>query len=878
METEKLKQRKEKIFGFIKNNQALLQYLILLIIIIIGTTIRIQPLDKLIDSTTGKDISLELDSTLYLRYAQYIAQHGTLFEYDHMRFHPLGTSVDIGVFSSYFVAYLYKILNPFFGVSLEYVNNISPIISMVILTIFLFLLVRRLFDWRVAALSALLLNVSPSFLFRSLGGSSDHDMVGMMLVIMTIYFFVASWQSAKTKSMIIFSVIAGITTVLARLTGGSITFLLISIGIFYVIEILLDKTKKEDLFILMPWLLTFTLLLVALGVSSISGLIASIGTGIVYLAALMLISSLLFTKYHEKLKNIKYLNILPNGLRSLILSVILFVVVGTLFFGFGFIASKIQELYINLFKTFSLTRWVLTVAENKRPYVTDWFQQFGKYYTYLFIIGSIVLFYDSLKKFKRVKELTLTYAIFIFSYIFSRYSSSSKLNGETTEANILFFGSMILITLVIGIGYLYLYFKKHSDFEAIETIDKKHAFMIAWFLVMILAATSAIRLFFEFTPITTILFSFLMFYIIDYFSTLKEKIVKYAVIAVILLFIFSPFSFAEGIAISNYGSSYSTAKAVGPGYNQQWQRTGAWVRENTLQDSVFIHWWDYGYWVQSGFQRTTVTDGGNFFGWWNYLTGRDVLTNPEPETVLPFLKAHNVTHLLMVSDEIGKYGAYSTIGSDVNYDRLSSLGIFGLAPQQIEKTRNSTILVYTGQYVFEEDIKLEGITLPKGASGVVSIRVPVIEQETEAGTQVKGIGQPLAVVAYNGKGLALPMKCLYADKLYEFKDYALESCFRIIPEFQNSNTANPFGVGLYLSRRVYTGLFGQLYILNKEIPYFTKVYDDSAQGMPLAIVNGNIIGPQKIWQVNYPKDYKITLEQMEYNLRTTYPDVRLTLP
>ena len=31
----------------------------------------------------------------------------------------------------------------------------------------------------------------------------------------------------------------------------------------------------------------------------------------------------------------------------------------------------------------------------------------------------------------------------------------------------------------------------------------------------------------------------------------------------------------------------------------------SWVRENTPEESIFVHWWDYGYWVQYGFGKPT---------------------------------------------------------------------------------------------------------------------------------------------------------------------------------------------------------------------------------------------------------------------------------
>src|SRR3989338_3204650 len=80
--------RKEKVFNFLKHNSYWLQYVLLFIILLTAVFIRIQNLDLLKDVTTGQYISLELDSTLFLRYAEYIAEHGSLFTTDMMRSIP----------------------------------------------------------------------------------------------------------------------------------------------------------------------------------------------------------------------------------------------------------------------------------------------------------------------------------------------------------------------------------------------------------------------------------------------------------------------------------------------------------------------------------------------------------------------------------------------------------------------------------------------------------------------------------------------------------------------------------------------------------------------------------------------------------------------
>ena len=121
-----------------------------------------------------------------------------------------------------------------------------------------------------------------------------------------------------------------------------------------------------------------------------------------------------------------------------------------------------------------------------------------------------------------------------------------------------------------------------------------------------------------------------------------------------------------------------------------------WVRENTNEGDVFAHWWDYGYWVQYLGQRPTISDGGHFQGFKDHFVGRYLLTTPKPETALSLMKSNNVSYLLIDPTDLGKYGAYSKIGSDEKgIDRFSQIPIM-----IFNKETNS----YRGGAFVDEDI------------------------------------------------------------------------------------------------------------------------------------------------------------------------------
>ena len=98
-----------------------------------------------------------------------------------------------------------------------------------------------------------------------------------------------------------------------------------------------------------------------------------------------------------------------------------------------------------------------------------------------------------------------------------------------------------------------------------------------------------------------------------------------------------------------------------------------------------------------------------------------------------------------------------------------------------------------------------------------------------------------------------------------------------MPIVDDNGNINRLGAGLYLTRRVYHGLFTQLYILNRPSEYFKLVYDDSNQ-VPLAYYRGRLIGPTRIWEINVPKNITLTEEEYVYYTREDYPDTNLLKP
>ena len=120
--------------------------------------------------------------------------------------------------------------------------------------------------------------------------------------------------------------------------------------------------------------------------------------------------------------------------------------------------------------------------------------------------------------------------------------------------------------------------------------------------------------------------------------------------------------------------------------------------------------------------------------------------------------------------------------------------------------------------------------------------------------------QPKGILVYNGQQVEVPINCIFFNNqaLTFNNPDGIDACLRIIPVI-NGDQSNQIGAMLYLSPRVKRTLFTRLYLFNEEDENFRVAYSDE-NSIPLAIYNGRLIGPLKIWEVSYPDSLNIPEE------------------
>src|SRR3989338_8593644 len=854
-----IEKRKEKIKEFfnklnISKNKYI--FIILILLIIFGTYIRVLNLPLIKDVTNGKYISVELDSFVFLRYAQYIVDNGQMMQYDTMRYVPIGYN-PIGDFRvlSYFIAYLYKFIHAFSpSVTLDFVDVIYPVIAFAIGMIFFFLLVRKLFNKYVAIIATAFLIIIPTYLQRTIAGFSDKEALAFTLLFASLYFFVCFIKEEELKKTLLLAVISGILLGLMALVWGGISLIIYGFAFYIYCSILWNKVNKNKLYAIIIWFSVASFLMLFL-----SGNRYTLDYFISEIPILMLIfgifTSIIFYYFNKKdwfgkLKKFRekypssFLGFIVSGAISLIFLIIIR--------GPNYIITILRETITDLTTPFGRNRWALTVAESRQPYLVELIPSIGELAFYIILIGSIFVVYNLLKTFdKKIKyTVCIVYSFFMLSILYSIYSSNSIFNGRSFEANLFYFGGIFLFLFLFIYGTYYLFKKK--EYDKLKDLVTPELFFVFWFLISLVAARSAVRLFMFLAPVASIALAYFIYFVFDYIKSFKNNIWKFIGYIIIIL-IFAPmwWNFQE--------STVAQAKSMGPSYNYEWQIAMDWVRNNTPKDAVFAHWWDYGHWVVTGGERSAISDGGNARPAINHFVGRYLLTAPNYTDTLDFLYANKVAHVLIVSDEIGKYTAFSSIGADANYDRFSWIQPFVLDKEKSYDITNNLVYTYAGNFPFDDDFIYQGEVFPRKQAGIIAIQIPIKKEAQNSPVLTRELlDVPIAQVVKQGKMYQIPLKCLffYQEEI-TFDVEGLDGCFRLIPAIIDPNTGQTdmIGAGLYLSKDVRDSRFTHLYLYDEQNENFKKVYDDSAQ-FPLAFYSGRIIGPLKIWEMHYPENQK----------------------
>jgi len=850
---EEIKKITTKTISFLKQKkvQNALVIIALIAIIVLGTWIRVQNLPNLIDSTTGDYIPLALDPFYFLRVAETFHENGgVLPEVDNFRSPHLGVpwSNEILPQSTLFLHKIISIFSP--DSTLRFANVLNPVIFFALgLIIFFFLIWLLTKNKWIAIISSFILTIIPPYLYRTLAGFSDHEAIGMFgffLALLTFAFGMFYLEKKKIRLLNsgIFGLIAGLMTMFAIASwGGGAKFLFMILPLAFLVNWFVNKKSNSWNSVLFYGLFVFGVLAFApiFGFPSISILkgfmVASTGILTLFTLGYVLLDLILIKTKLLKKNLSKYRSLFSFG------GVI---ILGAIFYQFfiGDFFNLVQGLISRIINPFGTERVSITVAENKQPYLTELIGQVGKtvFYTFLggcFIVGGKLAKGIENKKFRYL--FTGSFSLFIIGILFSRISASSILNGENFLSHALYTISFFI--LVISTIYIY----RKSDWK----INTKWIIIAAWMIPMLLAVRSAIRVFFAIVPFISFMVPLAIFGVAKWRKKNKDDLMRLILIVTVVLI--------SILLISTCLGYYKTVKAQAtyqsPSYNSDWQNAMSWVRDNTPKESIFLHWWDYGYWVQTGGQRPTIADGGHSqTGFGDHLIGRYVLTTPYPETAKSFMKTHNVSYLLIDPTDIGKYPAYSSIGDDKETsDRSSFIVTFISNPSEIQETKEGEIRLYRGGIGLDGDFIYEGeeekILFAKEDSALGGI---IIEKKGE------GYVQPIGIFIKNNKQYKVPLRYLFIGGELINYNTGIESTAYIYPNLYSSSNGQQIdleGAVIYLSEKTMNSLVAKLYLMNDPLGEYSElelVHEESVY--PFNFYYQGFRGPIRIWKVGEMED------------------------
>jgi asparagine N-glycosylation enzyme membrane subunit Stt3 len=832
-----LTEQRDELIKFLKTGKA--YYVLLIPILLLTYFIRTRNLSML----SGKYL-LGLDPYAFFRYSQEIIETGTMLTHDMMRYVPIGYNLRIDyIFLSNFMAYTYKIINIFIPsmTQIEW-HIIYPPVATVISLVFLFLFVREIFDSKVAILSATFLGVVPAYIYRTGAGFADHEALAMLFMFIALYLFALMWKSEKINKSILFGASSGLFSTAMYFTwSGGYRFLIISLAGLAIVGTLLTKISTEQFAGYLSWFGSF-ILFSAIGLGKIS-FIKELENLALLFSVIVLISI--------KLKPIRNIAKQINDLLPYKIPIELIIIggVGIVSFLVGWALGIVDPSFIigRILHPGGTSRFAFTVSENQQPYViggNGWWSGFG--WTFLLaFVGSVYLIINMFKSLKVGLAVASSYLVFFLIFIFGRFSPDAKyakIAAFSSATYLFWFAGFIFVFLGL---YIYYYNKKKSEFKEIFNVDWGLILVFIWFLFTAIIARGAVRTIFAFAPAVSIVGAYFVVNFSKYLLERKDSLEKALGIGLILFALFCIYA--------NTGQAIMINQNSGSGLPGQWETSMTWIRDNTDKDAVIAHWWDYGYWTQAIAKRATVLDGGNAMAW-DHAMGRYGLTHNNLDETFDYFKTHKVTHLLISEEEIGKYHAFSTIGSDENYDRRSNIGVFVLDGQK--EIRDGNEYQYRGGWGLDEDIIVDMKVLPQGTP-LAGITIT----QTNDGT----FSAPILYFFPDGQQFAMNADCLvFEGNKYEFNvDNAMHACVIVLPYYMDNENINPIGGIFFASSKVRDGNLARLYLYDETIPGFEKVYDD---GTPLGLYQGRIIGSIKIWEINYPISAKADDKYLEKSI------------
>jgi dolichyl-diphosphooligosaccharide--protein glycosyltransferase len=489
----------------------------------------------------------EFDPFFNFRATEYIVENGfsEYFQWhDEKSWYPQGRNVSAS--SQVMLHATAAVSYQIFGgnLSLYDFTILFPAIIGSLTVVIIFALVRVISGTTAGLFAALFFSVSLPIILRGTLGWFKSEPLGLFYGLLALYFFLSGIKSENKKIAVSKIIFGGVIMSFGLASWGGIQFLIIPLGLFI---LALPFVRKDHKFLI--WsvpLFTATFLLVT-SMFERPGLNFIFGLG----GFALIVPNVFLVACIFLQKKSKDENKIRNGL-ILLLSIIL--------------------------------------------------------------VGSFLIIVNTEMNFLSLPAYRYLNAINPFLTTTNPLVDSVAEHASTTLSQSFLFHSVLMI--FSGIGIWLVLSKKISNIEYFPKND-----MIAFILIMgitgVYVSSAFVRLE-VFASISIIILSSIGLSILTKQFLNKKptfskfgKFIKVPYIAGIIIILIIPLMVP---ASGNWVSASVTAPTILNGGSSfiistnDWKESLEWIKSNTPQDSVIAAWWDYGYWISTMSERTTLAD------------------------------------------------------------------------------------------------------------------------------------------------------------------------------------------------------------------------------------------------------------------------------
>ena len=536
----------------------------------------------------------------------YLNWHDYQSWYPEGRFVPTTSQVALHLIA----ATMYKIFG--FGSSLLDFVIMFPVIIGSLTTIVIFALVRNLSGTTAGMFASLLFAFMPAIIQRGNLGWFKSEPLGLFLALLSVYLFLSSIKSKNIPRTILTAAGGGLILGLANSSWGGIQYFSIPLGIFF---FLLPFLRKDSIFLY--GIITFTLItLITAGAfprPGISFVIGLPGIALIVGTIFAIVGTIIRTKSSPAKAN-----------RNLIAALSIFVLLAVSIFLVGaYQPSSFRYLVaVNPFLS-SHNPLVESVAEHSTPTVIDYFTD----YSILLIFAGFGVWVS----FSKRTDMT----------IFALIIGLTGLYVSATFARLMVYSS-IAIVILASIG---LYELTRSILQ--NRIENQNKIKEREFRKNIKEG----KILPEVKPL-----------------------VKISFVAMIVFLISIPLIDYNGLIYPknfNWISSADIPPSIvngATGFRMQvddWVDAVDWIENNTPKDSVIASWWDYGYWITTLGNKTTLADNATINQTRIQTIAKMLMSEPETATqIAQDLKADYILVYIVADRHNGPNGnSFYTLGS-----------------------------------------------------------------------------------------------------------------------------------------------------------------------------------------------------------------------